>query len=157
MTGSNIDVLGQLRPLTANYLAMFIVTSTTIYIKYKAQNKCKTRFHSQGMILNVFLKNHFSCVGGTRDPPPPPSPLHGKIHLKFPFWLFEPPLMDIISRLSFIPLFFFCNWILHIWNGFYTWFQSKISLLKIDIHQQLRPLTANYLAMFKVTSTTIYT
>jgi len=28
---------------------------------------------------------------------------------------------------------------------------------KIDIHQQLRPLTANYLAMFKVISTTIYT
>ena len=28
---------------------------------------------------------------------------------------------------------------------------------KIDIHQQLRPLTANYLAMFKVTSTTICT
>ena len=32
----------------------------------------------------------------------------------------------------------------------YNWF-------KIDIHQQLRPLTANYLAMFKVISTTIYT
>ena len=28
---------------------------------------------------------------------------------------------------------------------------------KIDIHQQLRPLTANYLAMFKVISTSIYT
>ena len=32
----------------------------------------------------------------------------------------------------------------------YNWF-------KIDIQQQLRPLTANYLAMFKVISTTIYT
>ena len=31
----------------------------------------------------------------------------------------------------------------------YNWF-------KIDIHQQLRPLTANYLAMVKVISTTIY-
>ena len=29
--GSNIDILWQLWPLTANYLAMFIVTSTTIY------------------------------------------------------------------------------------------------------------------------------
>ena len=28
----NIDILRQLRPLTANYLAMVIVTSTTIYI-----------------------------------------------------------------------------------------------------------------------------
>ena len=44
----------QLRPLTANNLAMFKVTSTTMYTKYKAQNKCKTRFHSQGMILNGF-------------------------------------------------------------------------------------------------------
>ena len=31
----------------------------------------------------------------------------------------------------------------------YNWF-------KINIHQQLRPLTANFLAMFKVTSNTIY-
>ena len=37
-----------------------------------------------------------------------------------------PPLMAQISRHFFTPLFFFCNWILHIWNGFYT---SKISLL----------------------------
>ena len=27
-------------------------------------------------------------------------------------------------------IFFFCNWILHIWNGFYTWSQSKISFLR---------------------------
>ena len=40
---------------------------------------------------------------------PPPPPLNGKI-----------------SRHFFTPLFFFCNWVLHIWNGFYT---SKISLL----------------------------
>ena len=32
---------------------------------------------------------------------------------------------------------------------------QKYHFLKIDIHQQLRPLTANYLAMFKVISTTI--
>ena len=30
-SSSNIDTLWQLRPLTANYLAMFIVTSTTIH------------------------------------------------------------------------------------------------------------------------------
>ena len=29
----------------------------------------------------------------------------------------------------FTPLFFFCNWLLHRLNGFYTWSQSKISLL----------------------------
>ena len=34
-------------------------------------------------------------------------------------------------------------------------FKSSYNWFKIDIHQQLRPLTANYLAMFKVISTTI--
>ena len=55
-----IDIQQQLRPLTANYLAMFKVISSTIYTLYKAQTKCKTRFNSQGMILNGFQKNHFS-------------------------------------------------------------------------------------------------
>ena len=36
-------------------------------------------------------------------------------------------------------------------------FKSPYNWFKIDIHQQLRPLTANYLAMFKVISITIYT
>jgi len=36
-------------------------------------------------------------------------------------------------------------------------FKSSHNWFKIDIHQQLWPLTANYLAMFKVTSPTIYT
>ena len=61
----------------------------------------------------------------------------------------------------FLPHFFllqlnptYMKRILHFKNitlkSSYNWF-------KIDIHQQLRPLTANYLAMFKVISTTIYT
>ena len=37
------------------------------------------------------------------------------------------------------------------------WKFKMVFWFKIDIHQQLRPLAANYLAMFKVTSTTIYT
>ena len=36
-------------------------------------------------------------------------------------------------------------------------FKSSYNWFIIDIHQQLRPLTANYLAMFKVILTTIYT
>ena len=36
-------------------------------------------------------------------------------------------------------------------------FKSSYNWFKIVIHQQLRLLTANYLAMFKVISTTIYT
>ena len=71
-----------------------------------------------------------------------------------------PPLMALTSIL-FLPHFFllqlnltYMKRILHFKNitlkSSYNWF-------KIDIHQQLRPLTANYLAMFKVISTTIYT
>ena len=37
------------------------------------------------------------------------------------------------------------------------YFKSSYNWLKIDILRQLRPLTANYLAMFKVISTTTYT
>ena len=40
-----------------------------------------------------------------------------------------PPLMAQISRHFFTSLFFLCNWILNIWNRFYTWSQSKISFL----------------------------
>ena len=36
-----------------------------------------------------------------------------------------PPLNGTNFQTFFYPTFFFCNWILHIWNGFYT---SKISL-----------------------------
>ena len=80
-----IDIHQQLRPLTANYLAMFKVTSTTIYTKYETQTKCKTRFNSQGMILNGFQKNHFSeQVCGTRDPLETP-PLMANTILNFHF------------------------------------------------------------------------
>ena len=79
---------------------------------------------------------------------PPLSPLHGTF-----------------STHLFTPLFF-CNWILymiymkrilHLVSVKNITFKSSYNWLKIDIHQQLRPLTANYLAMFKVISTTIYT
>ena len=44
------------------------------------------------MILNGFLKKSFFRIGMWHSRPPrdPPPPLHGKCHLKFPFWLFEP-------------------------------------------------------------------
>ena len=47
--------------------------------------------------------------------------------------------------------------ILHLASVKNITFKSSYNWFKIDIHQQLRPLTANYLAMFKVISTTIYT
>ena len=47
--------------------------------------------------------------------------------------------------------------ILHLISVKNITFKSSYNWFKIDIHQQLRPLTANYLAMFKVISTTIYT
>ena len=67
---------------------------------------------------------------------PPSTPAHllregckkskWKFKMAFAFRRPTPPLNGKISRHFFNPLFFFCNWILHIWNGFYT---SKISLL----------------------------
>ena len=43
--------------LTANYLPMFKVTSTTIYkYIYIKPKLCRIRFHSQGMILYIFFK-----------------------------------------------------------------------------------------------------
>ena len=40
-----------------------------------------------------------------------------------------PPRNGTNFHQSFYPTFFICNWILHIWNGFFTWSQSKISRL----------------------------
>ena len=72
-----------------------------------------------------------------------------------------PPLMDIIS-IHFLPTFLllqlnptYMKRILHLVKN--ITFKSSYNWFKIDIHQQLRPPVANYLAMFKVTSTTIYT
>ena len=77
-------------------------------------------------------------------PTPPPPPLNGTNFQTF-----------------FYPTFFllqlnptYMKRILHFKN---ITFKSSYNWFKIDIHQQLRPLTANYLAMFKVISTTIYT
>ena len=43
------------------YSAIFMVTSTTICVKYKAQTMCKTRIDSQGMILNPWSYCSFSA------------------------------------------------------------------------------------------------
>ena len=70
-------------------------------------------------------------------------------------------LATILFKTFFYPTFFllqlnpaYMKRILHFKN---ITFKSSYNWFKIDIHQQLRPLTANYLAMFKVISTTIYT
>ena len=74
------------------------------------------------------------------------------------------PLMAQISRHFFYPTFFllklnptYMKRILHLVSVKKITFKSSYNWFKIDIHQQLRPLTANYLAMFKVISSTIYT
>ena len=71
-----------------------------------------------------------------------------------------PPLMARISR-HFLPHFFLLQlnptYMKRILNFKNITFKSSYNWFKIDIHQQLRPLTANYLAMFKVISTNIYT
>ena len=59
--------------------------------------------------------------------------------------------MALIS-IHFYPTFFFCNWILLIWNGFYTWAQSKFSFSSPNILVQswqflfyFRPITIFFL------------
>ena len=73
----------------------------------------------------------------------------------------RPPLNGTNFQTFFYPTFFllqlnptYMKRILHFRN---VTLKSSYNWFKIDIHQQLRPLTANYLAMFKVISTTIYT
>ena len=72
-----------------------------------------------------------------------------------------PPLNGTNFQTFFYPTFFllqlnptYMKRILHFKN---ITFKSSYNWFKIDIHQQLRPLTANYLAMFKVISTTKFT
>ena len=71
-----------------------------------------------------------------------------------------PPLMAKFPDIFYPPFFLlqlnptYMKRILHFKN---ITFKSSYNWFIIDIHQQLRPLTANYLAMFKVISTTIYT
>ena len=72
-------------------------------------------------------------------------------------------LLDIIYR-HFLRLFFllqlnpiYMKRILHLVSVKNVTFKSFYNWFKIDILWRLRPLTANHLAMFIVTSTTIYT
>ena len=91
-------------------------------------------------------------------------PLKGRDRLKKNLEIENAPpplLMAQISRHFFTPLFFFAIES-YIYETDFTLpknitFKSSYNWFKIDIHQQLGPLTANYLAMFKVISTTIYT
>ena len=73
---------------------------------------------------------------------------------------FRNTLMALLAT-HFLPHFFHLQlnltYILHLVSVKYITFKSSYNWFKIDIHQQLRPLTANYLAMLKVISTTIYT
>ena len=51
---------------------------------------------------------------------------NGNLRWHLPLGVRPPtPLNGTNFQTFFYPTFFFCNWILHIWNGFYT---SKISL-----------------------------
>ena len=85
---------------------------------------------------------------------------NGNLRWHLPLGVRPPPLMAKFQDI-FYPTFFllqlnptYMKRILHFQN---ITFKSSYNWFKIDIHQQLRPLTANYLAMFKVISTTIYT
>ena len=86
---------------------------------------------------------------------------NGNLRWFLPLGVDPPPLIGTNFQTFFYPTFFllqlnptYMKRILHFKNII---FKSSYNWFKIDIHQQLRPLTANYLAMFKVISTTIYT
>ena len=65
---------------------MFIVTSTSIYTQYKAQTMCKTRFGSQGVILDGFLKKfEEKNLNGTRDTPPSMAKVMKNDQFLYPF------------------------------------------------------------------------
>ena len=84
---------------------------------------------------------------------------NGNLKWHLPLGVGPLPLLAQISINFFTPVFLlqlnhtYMKRILHFKN---ITFKSSYNWFKIDIHQQLRPLTANYLAMSKVTSTTIY-
>ena len=74
----------------------------------------------------------------------------------------EPPPLPILAQISrhlFTPIF--CHLQLYPTNMRRTLhfqdinFKSSFNWFRIDIHQQLRPLTANYLVIYKVISSTI--
>ena len=69
----------------------------------------------------------------------PPPPLNGKISRHFLPHFFSFAIESFIYDTDFTQGLSQKN----TFNSSYNWF-------KIDIQQQLRPLTANYLAMFKV-------
>ena len=71
--------------------------------------------------------------------------------------------MDIMSRHFFTPLFFFCNWTLHIYERDFNLglskkchFKSSYNWFKIDILRQLRPLTANYYILDEISQKVMY-
>ena len=100
-------------------------------------NKCFTL----GKVSNQNGNLRWHLPLGLRPPPPPP--LNGKISRHFLPQFFSFVIESYKYETDFaLQKYHF--------KSSYNWF-------KIDIHQQLRPLTANYLAMFKVISTTIYT
>ena len=64
----------------------------------------------------------------------------------------------VISMILFFPffssIFFFCNWILHIWNEFYT---SKISLLSpFIIGQKFQKVENDENRFFAITSSKLF-
>ena len=140
-------------------------------------------FAELGVRISPLAERKILLAGnfGEYPPPTPHPPFNGK-ELPISIWTFplgrlsnnqngnlrwflplgvrSPPLNGTNFQTFFYPTFFllqlnptYMKRILHFKN---ITFKSS-NWFKIDIHQQLKLLTANYLAMFKVTSTTIYT
>ena len=88
---------------------------------------CKTRFDSQGMILNIFCKkNHFpKYVNGMQNPPPYQfvrfkytclnkaflTTFSSRNSLEVKFVLV---LVDLVRQIPFLPVFFFLSLVLNL-------------------------------------------
>ena len=83
------------------------------------------------------------------ETPSRPPPLHGKCHLKLPFWLCDSfPNRQIVTWTAFAILamffftysFFLWNLIVLVWNGFYTWPNPKITMQIIFVIFLILPI-----------------
>ena len=84
------------------------------------QMEVKLEFHWTGNLSVINLHKHLGKGADNQN---------GNLRWHLPLGGRPPPLNGTNFQTLFYPTFFFCNWLLHRWNRFYTWSQSKISLL----------------------------
>ena len=100
-----VDILLRCSGRWLPYTAMFMVTLTTMYIKYKAQTMCNTRFGSQGMILNGFYTNKIETIKSHEIFPYFWTPSN-IFKIKFWYWIYILYFFILFPNLYLIILLF---------------------------------------------------